>query len=623
MKKLTGLIIAALLLNVGAAFGGGHLSNPNFHPKKVLVVPASIKDVHVVLFILDGTPKDFLYNLIQDGSLPTLKKYFWDDGARASTAITTFPSASAPAYQSFITGLFAGHSGIPYLQWYDRDAYKSIDYLGLDYVRVNGDMWNLKSIQDPEAAPDAPVTVFEKLQGHPTATVYSEISRGASKKYPGIPFAAIGDAFVFHHEENLDVLALNKVLKIFNRHKEKIPRFTLVGLYSADVIQHKQGAATEDAKYVLMQFDSFLEKFINLLKNRGLFENTYMVVAADHGMHNVEREIEIEPALKKAGFHIKKTNLKREKADVFISERGVSSAHLYFTKYKEVKNRVVELLRNHIDIDLVAARDDGNQVDVFSKECHSTITRIDFGGATYYGYKPVDCDPLAYCGDKKMSEMCTGRLYSQASWLAATWNKSYPDGVVQLGQIFDDGRAGDIFLSSDHGGFYRSKVATHGSLLAEDMHVPLLIRGAGVKNGEFGPIRAVDLYPMMLDWFGLPPDVNNDSVRLVDKNSLVLANLESFMAGRVQLYQSPNQEIVKNEFDAFVKERALSTANLADDLNNELGRRSRMLKKFKMLFEGAKKGDLMRPLLKSQIKKTQGSIWRLQDVKTLLTNELK
>ena len=448
-------------------------------------------DSRVIVFILDGAPRDLLYGMIENDSLPTLKKYFWDDGIHSKATITTFPSASAPAYQSFITGLFAGHSGIPYLQRYNRLEQKKIDYLGSAYKRVNDDLQNFYAVGN---ANNGPITIFEGLKGDYTVSIYSEISRGAMVIRPKHLFGPLSDVFLSHREENLDMRAMREVKKIFSG--SEIPKFTLVGLYSTDVLQHKQGIASQDAKDALRQFDLAMDEFIKLIQRRGVFDSTYIVVTSDHGMHNIDHKI----------------SLKLDKKDVFISERGVASAHLYFLKNDDVKKATISSLRGNSNLSLIIEKGDGGSIEVYSKECHSTISKKDIGGHFYYGYEAHECDPLSYCNEPVIKKMCDGGFYDSRKWLETTFDKSYPDGVVQLGQIFDDGRAGDVFIVSDRSGFYRNKKATHGSLMKDDMVVPLLMRGPGIKHGEFGPVRTVDLYPMMLEWLELPINEMRDGV---------------------------------------------------------------------------------------------------------------
>jgi predicted AlkP superfamily pyrophosphatase or phosphodiesterase len=465
--------------------------------------------------------------MIKAGKLPVLEEYFWNDGAHAKAAITTFPSASAPAYQSFITGLLAGRSGISYLQWYDRVKEEEIDYLGMGFLRISNDMWNWHATGNP------PITLFEKLEGHPTAAIYSEIFRGASYQEPKIPFGALSDTFITNREDRLDIRAMDRVDRLCRLDISQIPRFMLVGLYSADVLQHLDGTASEDAGLALRQFDIYLGQLIDMLKNKGIYDKTYIIVAADHGMHDIEHSVDLDPLFKKAGLHAKHTTLKKEKSDLYFSERGVASAHIYvkgessegggldgtpsldrMLAYPLAAGRkvdIIEMLRRDEGLSLVIARNGRLRSEVYSKDCHSTIEESAKDGRYQYSYKIRDCDPLNYCGDKKIKKLCDGKPHGDREWLSSSFDKRYPDAVVQLSQIFDDGRAGDIFVvADDKGGFYKSKSATHGSLIDEDMNVPLLVRGPGVAKGEFGPIRTVDMFPTMLRWFGLKNDVVND-----------------------------------------------------------------------------------------------------------------
>jgi hypothetical protein len=580
--------------------------------------------------------------------------------------MTTFPASSAPAYQSFITGLFAGHSGIPYLQWFDRTSQKSIDYLGLDYLAVDEHLWNMEAILNPGIkSDDYPVTIFDKLQekNHLSASIYSEVSKGATVKEHINLLGALKDVFLTTQYENFDMRAAKRLMKAFNKEPDQIPRFSLIGLYGADVMQHKEKTGSENAKLVLKQFDIYLGEFISFLKEKGIFDKTYIVITADHGMHDIDSEIKLGELFKKAGLKVKKTNLKSEDADIFVSERGVSSAHIYVKgdKVPSIKNtnsepsyrdtgldgrptfekmtnypvkertiNIVKLLYNEPNIDLVAARNGNNMVEVFSKDCHSTIKKIFFNGKWYYGYQFERCDPLNYCNDREKKQICNGSLYDDKVWLNETYDSPYPDGVVQLGQIFDDGRSGDIFLSSNRGGFFREKVATHGALIQPDMNVPLLMRGPGIPRMEFGPVRTVDLYPTMLSWFGLEEEKNIDGeeIAFLKKPAIVpnhdsfVVNLEAFFIDKPPVYKWGNPYFAQEAFDdLYKKEKALFKNNtpvkeLKDGIWKELVNRSASLAKLEKL--NIDETDLRYTLINSQIKRLKRSIQRLEDVKSLI-----
>ena len=88
--------------------------------------------------------------------------------------------------------------------------------------------------------------------------------------------------------------------------------------------------------------------------------------------------------------------------------------------------------------------------------------------------------------------------------LAQTYNTEYPDGLVQLWQIFQGDRTGDLVVSAQPGYDLRARYeypehhATHGALNAQQIVVPLAIN----VPIETEYIRTVDLFPTVLSHFG-------------------------------------------------------------------------------------------------------------------------
>jgi hypothetical protein len=99
--------------------------------------------------------------------------------------------------------------------------------------------------------------------------------------------------------------------------------------------------------------------------------------------------------------------------------------------------------------------------------------------------------------------VCHQNLSSRDA-LIQTYESEYPDGLVQLWQIFQGDRTGDLVLSAHPGYDLRARYeypehhATHGALNAEQMFVPLAIN-LPIET-EF--IRTVDLFPTVLSQFG-------------------------------------------------------------------------------------------------------------------------
>jgi len=82
--------------------------------------------------------------------------------------------------------------------------------------------------------------------------------------------------------------------------------------------------------------------------------------------------------------------------------------------------------------------------------------------------------------------------------------EKYPDGLVQISQIFRSSRAGDLVLSAEPGYDLRARYeypehrATHGGLIAGQMLIPLAVNFP--IETEF--IRSVDIFPTVLNQFG-------------------------------------------------------------------------------------------------------------------------
>lgn len=486
-----------------------------------------INDVYAILFIMDGLNYDTFARAMEKGSAPNIKKYFIDEGAHFTRALTIFPSASSTAYQSFISGLFPGYAGIPYLGWFDRARGKPVCYFTPSGHRhLDHDFLNLKALLDPaETRLYPPSTIFDHLKGHETAAIYSSYNAGAKYRKPKNPVPAMWAVFGSAREEMLDRYAFKEVVNLFRKPLSQIPRFTFVGLYSFDSLGHHFGADSAIIEYNLEQFDNFLAKFIALLKERGLFDKTYIILAADHGMHDTPKsKFNLKEFVGKTGLTLYPGHPRKADDDVYVSSRGISSAHIYIKgeggwrerpDYNRMRNYplksgkgidIIKTLAGAGEIKFVIVRDGFHKVHVFSNDGHGAVTwYFDKSGTGWYKYDVVaGPDPLELTGDPNTARLVDNGFYSADMWGEATAEHKYPDAVVQLSQIFADGRSGDIFVIPENDWvLYRGKAATHGSIIKEDMHVPFLIRGPAVPTGRFGFARVSDLYPTLLNWFGI------------------------------------------------------------------------------------------------------------------------
>ncbi len=476
----------------------------------------AINDVYVIHFVLDGARYDVLNEEIQKGELPFIQKTFFEKGAVFEKTLTVFPTVSTPGYISFVTGLGTGNSGIFFLEWFDRTDRKVVGYLTLGgYKRPNIDLLNRLALLNPDVGTlYPPTTLFEKLAPTPSAAIYTHFRQGASIALPKkFPLAAIWNSAIAKNGLALDRLAFQSLKKVFSKPEGTLPRYNLVALYGADFYGHKTGAASDEIRWTLKQFDTLLENFADRLQKRGLLDKTYFIVSSDHGMHDAGKLFKLKHLL---------WNTLQNKKVAYAGNRGVSSTFLYFPGEKgwedvptlerlrhfPGKNKridLIELIRKQNAVEWLAVRDGVDCVRIYNKEGEGIITRIPNGDDPLFAYRYREKDPLGYATNPKLKPMLTDKSFDAQIWEKKTIAEPLPNAVVALGNLFADPRVGDILVVlEDPRGFRRVKAGTHGSLSQSDMHIPLLIAGPTVPKGIYGFAKGVDIFPTVLSWFGLP-----------------------------------------------------------------------------------------------------------------------
>lgn len=480
-----------------------------------------IRDIYVILLVLDGCRADHFAAALAAGELPTIHSAFVDQGAHFRFALATLPSATPMGYQAMVSGLFASHAGIPYLEWFDRAGQHVVPFLSISGPRHVSE--SFRNVYNP----DASRSLHDDLAGYPTAAVYSLFARGASIQRPkAFPLRVLWPTLVSHRFEILDRLASRALLSLFSQVPERIPRFTQAGFLSTDSLGHHFGAFSQRVRDNFRQFDRFMNQFLQLLAQRHLLEKSYIIITGDHGMHDVDAAFDLPQFLSEHGLSPRPHGQARQPYDVYVGVRGISSAILSFPGPEGWATRptlawlrhfprrdgtpldIVELLRHVPQLALVAVRGDANHIHLYQADTEATITIRQTAAGYQYAYTAsrTGWDPLAFGNDPQLRPYRRGQFLSAARWFALSKGSDYPDAVVQLGQLLSDGRAGDlVVISHPRWGFYHEKVATHGSHTAADMRVPLLIRGPDIAPGGYDVARIVDLYPTMRRWFGLGP----------------------------------------------------------------------------------------------------------------------
>ena len=101
----------------------------------------------------------------------------------------------------------------------------------------------------------------------------------------------------------------------------------------------------------------------------------------------------------------------------------------------------------------------------------------------------------------RAAELIDGEYHTGREWLAATIGTAFPDLPVQAAELFDSKRSGDLMVfAAENWDFAKENIAGHGSVLAVDMHMPLIIAGPGIRKHDVIPIaRTVDVAPTIVE----------------------------------------------------------------------------------------------------------------------------
>ena len=462
-----------------------------------------------IFILVDGSPYQVFNDLVQDGTLPNIKKYVIDRGV-FKKAVTAFPSTTGPAFIPFFTGRFPGPANVPGIRWLSKKEFQNphrfrspgiCSYMGREALSFSAHL------------PDSP-TLFDLFS--PVNNIYNLLTRGCPPsgnltrwiKPLVYTYAHFSERWKF-----VNAIASRKLLKAVKGNAE----FVMCLFPGVDTFSHLSHTRSPDAMDIYREVDRTVGEVCQILQASGDFDNTLIMIASDHGMSNTHTHIDLPSHLDSLGWrclHYPLLWRRHARSASMISGNGM--AHLYFKGTEGDKRKttskhqegwggrvsfeklsgmgVIEPLLEIEGLAFVAGQSEDGGIVVQDRNGIAEITCE----AETFSYQFHGADPLGY-----------GASYhnlSSRNALIQTYDSKYPDGLVQLWQIFQGDRTGDLVLSADPGYDLRARYeypehhATHGALNAEQMYVPLAIN----LPIETEIIRTVDLFPTVLSQFGRP-----------------------------------------------------------------------------------------------------------------------
>lgn len=514
--------IIPTLLAVVSAWGASPAAG------ETLLQPAQAsRDVHVLFIFLDGVPLKYFDELLAQGRLPQVQAHLVERGCRARKGLSVFPTVTFPAQAGGVTGLFPGHSSIPGLKWLDRDRLRVRHYLVGDFWKFEDDLLLYSpNLLDFGQLLSKPESMFSRMRGARTASVHQIMGREAeTSKFFLLEFGLT--KLMAHMPHHTDEAIAAHLEELFGPGGAQ-PHFTFCCFPDFDSQSHLSGLDSAETRQTLEDFDRQLGGIVEAMKRGGIIEKTYIVLASDHGNTpvGVENVVHYPNALASLGLRPRQRN--EREFDCFVAWNALNSVAIYVADpaqgwrgrpgYNALRDfplprggrrtDLLQFLADQKGTDFLMAADGPGRVRVVNAASELLIQRRIFMGESFFSARLSrgERDPWSYLHDPELARMMrSGEFFSSQEWLNASLETSYPDGIVQSVQIFDSFRCGDILVSLQPGWKIKPSryLTTHGSMLATDMEVPLLISGPGIRQGEIACARLTDIYPTLLRIFGL------------------------------------------------------------------------------------------------------------------------
>ena len=472
-----------------------------------------------VFIIIDGAPYTIFKGLLENGDLPNIKKYVVDPGS-LNKAVSVFPSTTGPAFIPFFMGLYPGTVNIPGIRWLSKSKFHTphrfkrpgvCSYMGLDGLRFEADL--------PSGFP----TLFNFFS--PVSNIYNLLARGCP---PAKNLTRWIKPFVYtyahfsHRWRFVNRIAIRQ----FHKAIEAGDKFVMCLFPAVDTFSHLSDIQSPQVLQTYREIDTAIGDLVHTLQKANTLKETLILITSDHGMTDTHTHIDVPQHLDDGGWrclHYPKVWRQGTVSASMVSGNGMT--HLYFKNSGKGKGwgerapfeqlcqmGVINSLIELEGLGLVAGQSETGDIIVQSRggqgkiSCHlqetnhenpqGVPTAFKSADALRFSYQFTGTDPLGYGVHYKN--------LSSRDALRETYDSPYPDGIVQLWQIFKSERTGDLVLSAESGYDLRARYevpehhATHGALIAEHLHIPLVTNYPIAEQC----IRSVDVFPTVLNLCG-------------------------------------------------------------------------------------------------------------------------
>ncbi|MEW6680431.1 MAG: alkaline phosphatase family protein, partial [bacterium] len=452
-----------------------------------------------IFFLIDGARYDVTKELLADGKLPNIEKYFLKNGSFLK-GFSVLPTTTGPAHIPFLFGVFPGVANIPGIRWFDKSIKsfwnKHRSYVGPgSYFMGNDVKREYRSLFEYFSSPSNIFGSLDRCYG----------TRLRNTRIEKLLW------FLFAHYSNRWELVDDYAGKRLILSLKGGCDFIFAVFPAIDELSHLTHPYHHKVLNSYLKIDRIVKDTCRCLEGQNILESTLLVMASDHGLTKTETHISLVDLLKEHGFNpLYYPKIFKRGYDSVVMESGNAMSLIYFldqpSQPKTIdeimrdkrKRRLIDTLLNKEGIEFIVFRLKNRGVCVLNLTGRLSIYNRNNG----YYFKIKGINPLGFPNP--------GFIPEEDSILL-TQDSPFPDSIKQLDQIFLSGRSGDIIVLSKKGYDLREKhewpehKSSHGSLIREHMEVPIFINYPIHTN----PIRTVDLFSTILKLLGktLPQNI--------------------------------------------------------------------------------------------------------------------
>jgi Type I phosphodiesterase / nucleotide pyrophosphatase len=427
----------------------------------------------LVAVVVDGLPVDLLERALP--SLPFVSSRL----PYRTTAVSCFPSTTGPAYFPFLAGCTPGRANVPGIRWFDRTR----------PTRTRFPHRGLRSYVGPDAkklASDTAVKVLYERDAWPASSpIGKDIPKPLGEKSRDLVWA-------FAHFTDRWDLADRRTAWKLGRGLEKGRPIVFAVFPSVDEYGHMESIAGGRPEQALSEVDRRLAEVL------GDYDGE-LVLLADHGLTDTHTHIDLRAVIEElVGPTLAFPLTAKGNPEAVVCESGNAMANVYLRGDGAWIERPAVVRCRQLARELLSV--DGVDSVAIRGERENSAELLTSSGSGEVGFE----NGSLWQRGEAFAASFEGAEPREA--LERSLEDAYPDAAFALVSLLASERAGDLLVSASVGFDLRARrewpehFASHGALHRAHTLVPVLAS----SPLPAGPLRTLDVFPLMLERAGIP-----------------------------------------------------------------------------------------------------------------------